>query len=315
MIRGTNICEGIETMENITAARNVARNSASGLASGVLSYVTGSGLVAQILLAAVAIITLYLLITIVENVVDAVTRFDRQSAVLFGDTTPTQQVIVQAPDSGVPLIYNSMNETNGMEFSYSAYIFISPETFEGFTKDSCGAGTRTDVTKLKHIFHKGGKDPFPLLAPGLFVEGSKNTLRLYMNSATKWDNYVEIPNVPVGKWFHLVITLKGKYLDVYVNGNVTVRHEFDVVPKLNYGNVYVMAPLKFPKNPTDRIDAKFAVDGAMKGMVSRLKYYAFALNYSQIDTLYREGPSKTIVSQSYTEVPPYFHDDWWVTKY
>jgi hypothetical protein len=305
-------------MEGINVARNVARNTAGGVTSGVsgvLSYVTGPGLIAQILLAILVILALYSLITVVENIVDAVTRFDRQSAVLFGDTTPAQQVIVQSPNSGVPLIYNSMNEQNGMEFSYSAYIFISPETFEGFSKDSCGAGSKTDITRLKHIFHKGGKDPFPLLAPGLFVEGSKNTLRLYMNSATKWDNYVEIPNVPVGKWFHLVITLKGKYLDVYVNGNVTVRHEFDVVPKLNYGNVYVMFPAKYPKNPTDRINTTFSVDGAMKGMVSRLKYYAFALNYSQIDSLYREGPSKTIVSQSYSEVPPYFHDDWWVTRY
>jgi len=294
---------------------NAARNIGAGAASGILGYLQGAGLIPQLLFVVVALLVLYALVTVLEKVVESVTKFDRLSAVLIPDTTPVQQTIIQAPNSGTPLIYNSMNEVNGMEFSYSLYVFINPETFEASSVDSCGARTTTDVKKLKHIFHKGGKDPFPLLAPGLFVEGSKNTLRLYMNSATKWDNYVEIPNVPVGKWFHLVIVLKGKYLAVYVNGNVTVRHEFAVVPKLNYGNVYVMYPAKFPKNPTDNVNAGFAVDGAMKGMVSRMKYYAFALTYSQIDSLYREGPSKTIVSQTYTETPPYFHDDWWVTRY
>ncbi len=283
--------------------------------SGAIAYLLGPGLIPQILLTVVSLLVLYSLVTIVENIVEAFTKFDRLNTTLFADTTTAQQMIIQSPNSGVPLIYNSMNEQHGMEFSYSMYMFISPETFEGTSYESCGKVERRDVTKLKHIMHKGGKEPFPLMAPGLFVEGSKNTLRLYMNSATKWDNYVEIPNVPVGKWFHLVIILKGKYLDVYVNGNVTVRHQFDVVPKLNYGNVYVMYNCQFPKNPTDLQAHPFKVDGPMKGMMSRLKYYAFALNYSQIDTLYREGPSKKIVSKSFSEVPPYFHDDWWVTRY
>ncbi len=301
-------------IRGMNAVQNSSLNAGKGVVGSALGFLLGRGLVSQILLLVVAILVLYSLVTIVESVVDAVKKFDRTSTVLFEDTTPSQQIVVQQPGAS-SLIYNSMNEVNGMEFSYSMYLFINPETFEGFSTDSCGARNRSDVTALKHILHKGVKDPYPLLAPGLFVEGSKNTLRLYMNSATKWDNYVEIPNVPVGKWFHLVIVLKGKYLDVYINGNVTVRHQFDTVPKLNYGNVYIMYPVKFPANPTDKIDAKFRVEGPMKGMVSRLKYYAFALNYSQIDSLYREGPSKKIVSASYSEVPPYFHDDWWVTRY
>jgi hypothetical protein len=155
-----------------------------------------------------------------------------------------------------------------------------------------------------------------LLAPGLFVDGKVNTLRLVMNSSTKWDNSVEIPNVPVGKWFHLVIILKGKYLDAYVNGNVTVRHQFAVVPKLNFGNVYVMSQIRLPTGAAGAPkDLGIKVDGPMKGMVSRLKYYAYALNYSQIDELYREGPSKKIVSATFSETPPYFRDDWWVTRY
>jgi hypothetical protein len=77
-----------------------------------------------------------------------------------------------------------------------------------------------------------------------------------------------------------------------------------------------MAPVKFPMNSADnKIITDFRVDQAMNGMVSRLKYFAYGLNYSQIDALYREGPSKKIVSKSYNQTPPYFYDNWWVTKY
>ena len=79
-----------------------------------------------------------------------------------------------------------------------------------------------------------------------------------------------------------------------------------------------MSPIQFPAagNAADRkIMTDFKVDQAMNGMVSRLKYFSYALNYAQIDQLYREGPSKKIVSSAFNQQPPYFYDDWWVTKY
>jgi len=281
-------------------------------AAAPIGFIMSRGLVSQLILTILTIFVVYIIITMFEVVVTTVKKMSQQTTVLFADTTPGKQLIVQNPDAE-KLIYNSQNEKQGMEFSYSMYLFISPDTFEATVQETCGA-SNNKPTYLKHIMHKGSKDGYPLMAPGLFVEGNKNTLRLYMNSTTKPDNYVEIPNIPIGKWFHLVISLKGKYLDVYVNGNVSVRHQFDVVPKLNFGNVYVLYPIQFPK-AGNRIETNFRVDNAAKGMVSRLNYYAYALNYSQIDALYREGPSKVIVSNSYTEVPPYFHDDWWVNKY
>lgn len=283
--------------------------------TGIRDYVLGPGLVSQLLLTVVAIIVLYVIVSILENVVNTFMRFDEQTSVLFSDTTTSKMIIPQTPDAKDKLIYNSVNEKHGMEFSYSMYLYISPETFEESVVNSCGSQETTSNMSLKHIFHKGSKDGFPLMAPGLFVEGNKNTLRLYMNSTTKWDNFVSIPNIPIGKWFHLVITMKGKYLDVYVNGNVTVRHEFVTVPKLNFGHIYVLYPTKYV-SPEVTEGPRFMVDGAAKGMVSRLKYFAYALNYAQIDGLYREGPSKKLVTSSaYSELPPYFHDDWWVNKY
>lgn len=281
--------------------------------SGV-GFLMGPGFIPQILLTIVVFVLLVAVLNVIETIINTIVSIDRQTTVLMNDTLTGNMVIPQSPSSDL-LIYNSKNEANGLEFTYSMFLFLSPETFESMGGADCGTViANTDATALKHIFHRGSRDGFPLLSPGLFCHGNKNTLRLYMNSTTKWDNYVEIPNVPVGKWFHIVIMMKGKFLDVYINGNVTVRHEFLTVPKLNYGNVYILSPIKFPKNGA-KVDT-MKIDGAAKGMVSRINYFSYALDYAQIDTLYRQQPSTKVLTKSVSGLtPPYFWDDWWVTKY
>jgi len=269
----------------------------------------GSDLISQLFLAFMAIILIVLVITSVESLFGGEMSKQRTTAVLFKDTTTSQQFITQdLDDPSTAVMYNSKNEANGIECTYSLYLMLNPETFD----------TTQAKKTLKHVFHKGFKNAFPVMSPGVFVESGTNTLRIYMNSAAKWDNYVSIPNVPIGKWFHMVIIIKGQYLDVYINGNVTQRHQFPDVPRLNAGNVYVMWPVTFPLDTTPAAEANikdFQVVGAINGMVSRLKYYSYALTYADIDGLMSEGPSSTIVNRSFSELPPYFHDDWWVTRY
>ncbi len=289
-------------------------------ARSAFGYIIGPGFVPQLLLVILIMLVLYAIFSIFEIVVDAIKRYSRLTAVLAPYTYTANLVVPQDPeDSRIPLIYPSENEQEGMEFSYSMYLFVHPDTFEATLVDRCGAESSQSVTKLRQILVKGSRKSFPLMAPGVFMHGDKNTLRVYMNSTMAWDNYVDIPNIPVGKWFHLVITMKGRFMDVYINGNVIMRHEFVSVPKLNYGGVYAL--YGDSKNSYDGLDKKtgnavtYEIDGAMKGMISRVKYYGFALNYSQIDALYREGPSKRIESPSFLQQPPYMTDSWWVTKY
>jgi len=285
-------------------------------AQGALSYVMGPGLIPQVLLVVVLLIVANTIITVIEVVVNAVKKMSQQTAVLQDNTIADKSTIVQMPGSDDPLIYNSENEPSGMAFSYSMWLFVDPKTFENARSVQCGANTNVTTKTLKQILHKGSKSGFPLIAPGVFIKGDSNTLRVYMNSSTAWNNFVEVPNIPVGKWFHLVITMKGKFMDVYINGNIAVREEFNSVPKLNIGNIYILTPITFPPNPNTPLQVgDYKVDGAAVGMVSRIKYFSFAATYAQIDTLYREGPSKKIVSKSYAQTPPYFFDNWWVNRF
>ena len=285
-------------------------------------FLSGDGLVSQLAIVILTMIGLQVVMSLIEQVNSFFKKMDRQAVVLFNNTTSTSVTIPQGPNTGFPILYNSRDEQQGSAFSYSMFLFIHPDTFE--TSGSAGCmttGGRNAPGTLKHVFHKGNDSGFPNLAPAVFVESDKNTLRIYMNTINKWDNYVSVPNIPVGKWFHLVIMLKGVNLDVYVNGNIAVRMKLTTVPKLNTGSLYIMKNLQFPnKNGYDRkIFADYKVSGAMKGMVSRLKYFAYALNYAHIDSLYRERASKDIVQSSmdnvYNQQPPYFWDAWWVNKY
>lgn len=286
--------------------------NASGLDAIATPFIGGKDLISQVVLTIVVVILISALASGLISAIEYLEQQRRSTAVLMADTTTGQQLVAQDPSLGTPMVYNSENQQNGIEMTYSMFLLIKSETFDG--QKMADGQTPT----LKHVFHKGFKNAFPVMAPGVFVESVNNTLRVYMNSASSWNNYVSIPNIPVGKWFHLIILIKGKYLDVYINGNVTQRYEFKDVPRLNYGNVYVMSPIQFtfPQNSSSSSPNpnQMQITGAVAGMVSRLNYYGYALTYSAIDALYRQGPSSTIVNSGSTDLPPYFHDDWWVNK-
>ena len=167
---------------------------------------------------------------ILESSFTQLKRYQRMAVDMFPLTYDSPQTFPQDPGSGYEILEPSKDERNGTEFSYSSFISVQPDNFTG------------EKNTFKHVFHKGSKGVFPLMAPGVFFKSDTNTLRVYMNSSMNWNNYVDIANIPLKKWFHLVVMVKGKALDVYINGNLANRHKFNDLPKLNYGGFYVMLP-------------------------------------------------------------------------
>ena len=151
------------------------------------------------------------------------------------------------------------------------------------------------------------------MCPGVYVRSNDNVLVVYMNEAGSWNSHCEMPNIPVGKFFHLAIVVRNMNVDIYINGNVAHRMTLNSVPKQNFGDVYVFKNESF-SDATTSPDAPFAVSGAANGLISRLAYAGYALNYEQIDRMVREGPSTKLVSAT-QNLPPYLADNWWVTYY
>lgn len=280
------------------------RASASMYGQRALDFFNSDGLIPQIVLTVVIVIALHVIISMFEYVFEAVRNYNRLTATLLPYTYTVEQTVLQKEGSEFPFVYPSNNEVNGVEFSYSFHLYVDPASFS------------STATGFKNVFYKGDTNNiWPAMSPGVFLNGATNTLRVYMNAINNIkDSYVEIPNIPVGKWFHMVVVQKGQFMDVFINGNVAVRHQFSTIPVINYGNIMVLSKNKLAAADAERTGG-FSVDGPMEGMISKLKYYAYAVSFSQIDSLYREGPSSKIISKSFDQTPPYFHDSWWVTRY
>jgi hypothetical protein len=221
----------------------------------------------------------------------------------------TYTLVNQDPSSGnSKLVSRSKNRQNGIEFTWSTWLFIKNIRNNG---------------KYQHIFHKGvsqiqttGDKPgmnYPINGPGLYIDRTdevnqstankiNNNLVIAMNTNTPESssdtNILEIAtvkNVPLNKWINVVIRMKGRNMDVYINGTIVLRHTFRGVPKQNYGNVYS------------------SLNGGFDGLLSDLRYFGYALNIQEIMRLNSNGPNME-ANNSLNVFPPYFSLKWYTSQ-
>ena len=268
--------------------------------SDLYSYTMGTSALAQIIQFFVLFWLSYAILRMCKSMMDVISQYSESTDMLLPYLYDGPQVITQDPNQkGSNTIYPSVNAPTGLEFSYSCFLLINKSTFQG-----TNAG-------LRHIFHKGSASFKPLMCPGVYMRNNENTLVVYMNEAGAWNTNCEIPNIPVGKFFHLALVIRNTDVDIYINGNVAHRMKLNTIPHQNFGNVYV-----FKNEACDDSqyspDSPFKVLGAATGLISRLEYCGYALNYEQIDRMVRAGPSTQMVSAT-QNLPPYLADNWWVT--
>jgi len=193
-----------------------------------------------------------------------------------------------AKNGAVPIL-RSNNQNDGIEFTWSVWIYIDDLDY--------GAGT------YRHIFHKGNDDinytkaptglNFPNNGPGLYITPNKNNLLLIMNTFENIDEKIIIEDVPLNKWINVIIRCEQNIVDCYINGTVTKRHELSGVPFQNYGNVYM------------------SMNGGFSGYTSNLWYYNYALGTSAIQRLVDQGPNMTMDGTDMKESEPrYFSLRW-----
>jgi hypothetical protein len=201
-------------------------------------------------------------------------------------------------------VHLSRNERTGIEFSYSFYLHVHPSTF----RQEYG---------LLHIFHKGYSSQFPLLAPGVYMRSDTNTLRVYMNTYKTWNNYVEVENIPVSKWVHVVVVCKENCLEIFINGNLSKKLPFDgYAPYQNYQDICCFNQRRLVLRPSTlpSLEEELNIFGVTKGLLSRLQYFSYAVSYAEIHKLLNEGPSTKMDPEQIGDVPPYLSDTWWHTS-
>jgi len=283
---------------------------------------TGTDGLSQVLSGIVLVVAVYLGLAISEFLYKSFVAMFKDRVELFPNTyvsgAKTFTAIQNPQNPSAKTVYFSDNRRSGIEFSYSLFINIKSDTFS--------RGER----KLYHILHKGYNQSYPLMGPGIFCWGDSNKLRIYMNCYDTWNNYSDIENIPVDKWFHLVVSCKGNILCAYINGNLKKKMSLsnNTPPYQNYGNVYAFSNRKLTLSKTITTslenDIEFqgtnaanqlVFDGAMKGMISRVFYFSYALTYTEIQYLMNMQPSKVIDnSNGDGAISPYLSDTWWANN-
>jgi hypothetical protein len=277
-----------------------------------------SDTITDILMGIAIVVLLYVGLATAEFIYKSIMALWVDKVELFPDTYASGTrmfTAIQNPHNPAAKTVNvSDNQRSGVEFSYAMFVYLKSECFA------------SGEQKLLHILHKGYNKPYPLMAPGIFTWGHKNVIRIFMNCYDSWNNWCEVENIPVDKWFHLVVSCKGNTIFIYVNGSLKqkVNLSGNTPPYQNYGDVYLFNPRKLAisKSITTSLanDAEFKgtgsnsslqFGGAATGMVSRVYYFSYALSYTEIQKLMAMGPS-SVMSGPDMSMTPYLSDTWWV---
>ena len=276
------------------------------------SFLAGRSILSQIVIGIVICIVLYIVLLSVELVYKSFkavsgTRVDILP--LTVSATDKMRNYEQNPKvKGALLLPLSDNERSGAEFSYSFFLWIDPSSF------------KNGDNGLLHILHKGHPVPYPLLGPGVFLHSNTNTLRVYMNSSKTWNNFVDVENVPVKKWVHVVVIARDNSIEVYINGNLKNKMKItDGALYQNFGNLYLFndRPLMLINNIADKIPSlngeNLRIFGTYNGNFSSLVYFSYAISYTEIQSMQAVGPSSKTDKRA-EDAPPYLEDSWWTNN-
>jgi len=268
---------------NNDKAKEVVSGMFTSAANTVSEYsdnVSGNENVMLVLKLILAVILFIVFINIIKYFYNKWESNKNGSPMLVNGTKNAKQAMVISQDpqhtNYVP-IKRSVNQ-NGIEFSYALWFLISDFSYK--------------QGEWKHIFHKGNSSSYPNRAPGIWIHPNANIIRVYMNTMKDILEYVDIDNIPVRKWVHIVVVMKNRHLQVYINGLLKVRKELPSLPRQNYGNVWIN------------------MYGGYEGYLSKLQYFDRAISGKDIDDLVTQGPGSGNCIDT-KEVPPYLDDSWW----
>lgn len=288
---------------------NLTSSFGSSNVSSSKDFLESNTFIAKTAFLLLVIILFFILLRISISLLSWLLAPNQDITLLDGMADATMPIqITQDPIStnSIPVIRSS-NQIFGMEFTWSIWMFIKPTTTER-------AGTLP-----QHVFSKGAGSKmkcnlaaavdapqFSNNAPGVYLT-NVNTLNVLMDTVTQpacsvvtTDSTpiikptISITNMPINKWFNVVIRLTSNTLDVYINGRLTKREELTSVPNQNYDDVFICS------------------GGGFNGYVSDLKYFNRSIGTTHINALVSNGPNTSISrSNLKNNIPPYLSTTWY----
>lgn len=299
------IGEGIANAEN-NASGVISKFRNNKLVSGTTEFLNSNSLVAKVCFLFLIVILFIIAIRLGSRILTWFLSPSKNPILVNGlrDAQRFKEIPQNPSDKNSVPILRSVNEREGIEFTWSVWLFIKDTSWDSSRKPG---DAPTTSGRLKHIFNKGSGGnvssktefnehnldglSFPNNGPGVYLDGNKNDLIVFMNTYANVIEKVTIPNIPLNKWVNVMLRCKGKHMDTYMNGSIKNRHVFKSVPKQNYGNVYVTR------------------NNGFSGNLSSLRYFDKALTGIEIENLVAAGPNLT-ADDSLRIFPPYFSLRW-----
>ena len=279
-----------------SVAQGFAKFRNNRLVSGATNFLYSNSLVAKVVFLILIVLLFVFLLRIGIQIANWLFTPSKTPFLLFSLKSAKKGLTIsQDPRDrdSIPL-ERSKNQRDGITFTYSVWMMIE----------------RIQTGKKRHVFHKGSSAfknngtvnafefseannlPYPNMAPGLFIDENNNSLHVYCNTFNKLIEHVSVSNIPMNKWFNVIIRVKNLNLDVFINGNVAVRHRLSSPVKQNYEDIHI--------NKYDGYD----------GFISSLRYWNYALSPPEIMDVNRSGPNLTAQDQQ-DGFPPYLSMRWY----
>tara|TARA_Y100000591_G_C21852856_1_gene712823 strand:+ start:4750 stop:5655 length:906 start_codon:yes stop_codon:yes gene_type:complete len=284
--------------------------------SGTKDFLNSNSFIAKLSFIILVIICFVLLFNIGYWLLNILLTPSRSPYVIKGmKDAKTFQIIKQNPkDSNAVTIYRSNNQYNGIEFTWSSWIFIEDPTYNSstfnnvFTKGS----QATNSGQATGIF-QGTNCPGVYLKPtgnteNIFEFDEPNSLTMqllirldifpYLNPLTSNLEYfvdLIIDKIPIKKWVSIIIRCSSQNIvDVFINGSLMNRIKLPSLIKQNYDNIYINA------------------NGGFDGFMSNLRYYNYAIGTFEIDKIINSGPNLTMEQNDITQSYPYYLSTKWL---
>jgi len=263
----TNITTGLsDTLNKFSSEGDVGTNASS-------EFLTSNSIIAKFVFLVFILIVFMFLVNLGIKLIGYFMEPSRNPYLIKGTAPGNANIIIkQDPNNSdsVPIL-RSNNQSKGLELTWSVWLFIED--------------IKTDLPpnspEFSHIFNKGnrtfGTNGVATVnnAPGVYLSNTENKIRVYMDTVKNNNNWIDVTNIPLRKWFHLAVRVQNTLLDVYVNGVMSGRKLCSEVPKQNYEDVNIGS------------------NGGFSGNLSNLVYYSRAVNVFELNNILLYGPNLT----------------------
>jgi len=275
--------DSISNLKNTMSSSMSDYSSPSSLGEASNDFLQSNSIIAKIAFILLVVILFNILLRLGIFLLNYFAKTNENPYLIKGliDGSKAIRVIQDPINEDSVSLQRSDNKPTGIEYTWSVWLFINSV---GST-----ASIRNDNNHFHHIFHKGtntystdiNSSNFGLSTlsngPGVYLS-YKNipTIRVIMDTVSEnQPAVIDVDNIPLKKWFNLMVRIQNTSLDIYINGVISAHSIMDNVPKQNFYDVFVCDHSGFD------------------GSLSNLRYYASALNIFSINEIVARGPNLT----------------------